>query len=152
MHGPLNVIISWSEFYHKLRYFVRFSKRHFRTVGLQRMVSVISHFHLKSAARTIICNLASGVRPPNCQLLISPPSVRIGLVFILPSWDLYVLILHEIWKRKSKWIGHFLRRNCLLKQVIEGKIKGELEVTRRRGRRRKKLFDDLKDGRGRRKL
>jgi hypothetical protein len=42
----------------------------------------------------------------------------------------------------------FLRRSCLLKQVIEGKIKGEIEVTRRRGRRRKKLLDDLKDSRG----
>jgi len=31
---------------------------------------------------------------------------------------------------------------------MEGKIKGELEVTRRRGRRRKKLLDDLKDKRG----
>jgi hypothetical protein len=41
-----------------------------------------------------------------------------------------------------------LRRNCLLKQVIEGKVKGEMEVTRRRGRRRKKLLDDLKDRRG----
>ena len=37
---------------------------------------------------------------------------------------------------------------CLLKQVIEGKIKGEMDVTRRRGRRRKKLLDDLKDSRG----
>jgi hypothetical protein len=37
---------------------------------------------------------------------------------------------------------------CLIKQVIEGKIKGEMEVTRRRGRRRKKLLDDLKDRRG----
>jgi hypothetical protein len=27
--------------------------------------------------------------------------------------------------------GHILRRNCLLKQVIEGKVKGEMEVTRR---------------------
>ena len=53
-------------------------------------------------------------------------------------------ILHEIRKRKAKWIGHILRRNCLLKQVIEGKVKGEIEVTRRRGRRRKKLLDDLK--------
>ena len=34
-------------------------------------------------------------------------------------------ILHEIRKRKANWIGHILRRNCLLKQVIEGKIKGE---------------------------
>jgi hypothetical protein len=50
---------------------------------------------------------------------------------------------HEIRKRKANWIGHILRRNCLLKQVIERKIKGEMEVTRRRGRRRKKLLDDL---------
>ena len=40
-------------------------------------------------------------------------------------------ILHEISKQKADWIGHSLRRNCLLKQVIEGKIKGEMEVTRR---------------------
>jgi hypothetical protein len=33
-------------------------------------------------------------------------------------------ILHEIRQRKANWIGHILRRNCLLKQVIEGKIKG----------------------------
>ena len=57
-------------------------------------------------------------------------------------------ILHEIRKRKANWTGHILRRNCLLQQVIEGKIKGQIEVTRRRGRRRKKLLDDLKDGRG----
>ena len=57
-------------------------------------------------------------------------------------------ILHEIRIRKDCWIGHILRRNCLLKQVIEGKIKGEMEVTRRRGRRRKKLLGDLKDRRG----
>jgi hypothetical protein len=55
-------------------------------------------------------------------------------------------ILHEIRKQKANWIGHILRRNCLL-QVIEGKIKGQIEVTRR-GRRRKKLLDDLKDRRG----
>ena len=57
-------------------------------------------------------------------------------------------ILHEIKKRKANWSGHILRRNCLLKQVIEGEIKGEMEMTRRRGRRRRKLLDDLKDGRG----
>ena len=57
-------------------------------------------------------------------------------------------ILHAIRKRKANWIGHILRRNCLLKQVIEGKIKGEIEVKRRQGRRRKKLLNDLKDRRG----
>ena len=57
-------------------------------------------------------------------------------------------ILHEIRKREANWIGHILRRNCLLQQVIEGKIKGQIEVTRRRGKGRKKLLDDLKDRRG----
>ena len=55
-------------------------------------------------------------------------------------------ILHETNKRKANWIGHILRRNCLIRQVIEGKIKGEMEVARRRGRRRKKLLDDLRKG------
>ena len=31
-------------------------------------------------------------------------------------------ILHQISKRKANWIGHILRRNCLLQRVIEGKI------------------------------
>jgi hypothetical protein len=54
-------------------------------------------------------------------------------------------ILHEISKRKANWIGHILRRNCLLRQVIKGKIKGGIEVTGRRRRRRRKLLDDLKE-------
>jgi hypothetical protein len=41
-----------------------------------------------------------------------------------------------------------LRRNCLLGQVIEGKIKWKIEVTGRRGRRCRKLLDDLKERRG----
>jgi hypothetical protein len=53
-------------------------------------------------------------------------------------------ILHEIRKRKANWIGYSLRRNCLLQRVIEGKIKGRIEVIRRRGRRRRKLLDDFK--------
>jgi len=57
-------------------------------------------------------------------------------------------IPHEIHKRKANWIGHILRRNCLLQWVIEGKIKGGIEVTGRRGRRRRKLLDDLKKRRG----
>jgi hypothetical protein len=55
-------------------------------------------------------------------------------------------ILHEISKQKANWIGRILRRNCLLQQVIEGKIKGRIEVTGRRGRRCRKLLDDLKEG------
>jgi len=33
-------------------------------------------------------------------------------------------ILHEIRKWKTSWIGHILRRNCLLQRVTEGKIQG----------------------------
>jgi hypothetical protein len=29
-------------------------------------------------------------------------------------------------KKKANWIGHILRRNCLLKHVIEGKIEGRI--------------------------
>jgi hypothetical protein len=57
-------------------------------------------------------------------------------------------ILHEISKWKDKWICHILRRNCLLQRVTEGKIKGRIEVTGRRGKRRRKLLDDLKERRG----
>jgi hypothetical protein len=57
-------------------------------------------------------------------------------------------ILHEINKRKAEWIGHILRTNCLLQRVIEGKINDGTEVTGRRGRRRRKLLDDLKERRG----
>jgi hypothetical protein len=42
------------------------------------------------------------------------------------------------------WIGHILSRNCLLKHVIEVKIERRIEVTGRRGRRRKQLLDNPK--------
>jgi len=57
-------------------------------------------------------------------------------------------ILHEIRKRKANWIGNILRRSCLPQRVIEGKIRGGIEVTGRQGRRRRKLLDDLKERRG----
>jgi hypothetical protein len=49
--------------------------------------------------------------------------------------------------RKANCIGHILRRNCLLQQVIEGKIKEGIEVKGRRGRRRNRLLDELKEKR-----
>jgi hypothetical protein len=56
-------------------------------------------------------------------------------------------ILHEVRKRKANWIGHILRRNCLLQRVTERKIQEGIEVTGRQGRRRRKLLDDLKEKR-----
>jgi hypothetical protein len=43
-------------------------------------------------------------------------------------------IVHKIKRRNAKCIGQILGRNCFLRHVIEGKIKGRTEVTGRRGR------------------
>jgi hypothetical protein len=53
-------------------------------------------------------------------------------------------ILHTIKTRKTNRIGQILGRKCLLKNVIEGKIEGRIEVRGRRERIRKKLLDDFK--------
>jgi hypothetical protein len=49
--------------------------------------------------------------------------------------------------RKANWIGHILRRNCLLKHVTEGKIEGRIEKTGRRGTRRRQLLNGLREKR-----
>jgi hypothetical protein len=54
-------------------------------------------------------------------------------------------ILHEISKQKASWIGH---RNRILQEVIEVKKRRWIEVTGRRGRRRRKLLGDVKERRG----
>ena len=41
-----------------------------------------------------------------------------------------------------------MRRNCLLKHVIKGKIKGKVELKGRRRRIRKQILDILKETRG----
>jgi hypothetical protein len=38
-------------------------------------------------------------------------------------------ILHAIKRRKANWVGRILGTNCLIKQVLEGKIEGRIEVT-----------------------
>ena len=60
--------------------------------------------------------------------------------------------LHKINRRKADWIGRILRGNCLTKYVIEGKIEVEIERTRRQGRIRTQLLDNLKEMRIYRKL
>jgi hypothetical protein len=46
-------------------------------------------------------------------------------------------IIYTVNRRKAKWIGHSLRRNCLLKLIVEGKIQEKIEMTGIRGRRLK---------------
>jgi len=40
-------------------------------------------------------------------------------------------ILQTIERSNAKWISRILRKNCLRKHVIEGKIEGRVEVTGR---------------------
>jgi hypothetical protein len=54
-------------------------------------------------------------------------------------------IVHTIKRRKANCIGWILNRNCYLKHVIKGKIRGRIEVTTRGGRTSKQLLDDLKE-------
>jgi hypothetical protein len=55
---------------------------------------------------------------------------------------------YPTYNEKPNWIGHILRKNCLIRHVIEGKIGGRIEVIGRRGRRREQLLDDFKEKRG----
>ena len=57
-------------------------------------------------------------------------------------------IIQTVKRKRAVWIGHSLRRNCLLKHVIEGKIEGRIQVTGRRGRRRKQLLVHFKEAGG----
>ncbi|KAJ4429397.1 hypothetical protein ANN_21554 [Periplaneta americana] len=50
------------------------------------------------------------------------------------------MMLKLIRMRKRNWLGHWLRRNCLLKDALEGMVNGR----RVRGRRRYQMIDDIK--------
>jgi len=55
---------------------------------------------------------------------------------------------HIIPKKKRKkvnWIGHILRRNCLLRHVVEEKVGEKKEMMGRRVIRRKQQLDELKE-------
>jgi hypothetical protein len=49
-------------------------------------------------------------------------------------------ILQTIKRRQANWVGHILRRKCLLKDVIAGKIHGRMDVTGIGGRSGKQLL------------
>lgn len=48
-------------------------------------------------------------------------------------------LLEDIKRRKKTWIGHVLRRDGLMKEVLEGRMRGKRTV----GRRRQQLLDDI---------
>jgi len=53
-------------------------------------------------------------------------------------------ILHTIKRKKANWIGHNLRRNCLLNKTLLKERYME-EMRGRQGKRRKELLDDRKE-------
>jgi hypothetical protein len=69
------------------------------------------------------------------------------LLQVLLKYDKILLKNVDFRGSKANRIGNILRRNCLLKHVIEDKIEGKIEVTERRGRRCEQLLDDLKEKR-----
>ena len=48
-------------------------------------------------------------------------------------------MLELIRKRKRNWLGHWLRRNCLLKDALEGMVNGK----KVRGRIRYQMIDNI---------
>ena len=49
------------------------------------------------------------------------------------------IMLELLKKRKRNWLCHWLRRNCLLKDVLEGMVNGK----KVRGRRRYQMIDNI---------
>ena len=49
------------------------------------------------------------------------------------------MMLELIKKRKRNWLGHWLRKNCLLKDALEGMVNGK----KVRGRRRYLMIDNI---------
>ena len=40
--------------------------------------------------------------------------------------NIIYIYIYVIKGRKANWIGHILRRNCLLRHVTEGKVEGRI--------------------------
>jgi hypothetical protein len=56
-------------------------------------------------------------------------SYRLRIEEVLHRVQVERNIIQKLKRRKAAWIGHILRKNCLLKHVFEGKIEGRIEVT-----------------------
>ena len=53
-------------------------------------------------------------------------------------------LLNDILRRKVNWIGHILRRSCLLHDAVEGQMTEVKGI----GRRKTQHLDDLRNRRG----
>ena len=69
-------------------------------------------------------------------------SDKINNEAVLKRVDETRCLIKTIWARKKNWIGHVMRGEGLLRDVLEGRMLGN----RRRGRPREKMLDDLMRG------
>ena len=81
------------------------------------------------------------------QLIHSPLSRGPRVLVQCTAVNIRFLLPFSTNRKKAKWIGHIVRRNCLLKRVTGGKTGGRSEVTGTRRRRRKQLIDYLTETR-----
>ena len=68
-------------------------------------------------------------------------STRLKVLILHNVESVYFFYSNPVYRRKTNWICHYFRTNCLLKHVVEGKF----EDTGRRGRRRKQLLINIKE-------
>ena len=59
-------------------------------------------------------------------------TVKIKNAVVLERVEEGRILLELIRKRKRNWLGHWLRRNCLLKDAEEGMLNGKKVHSRRR--------------------
>jgi hypothetical protein len=74
--------------------------------------------------------------------------VRNGVILHGVKEKTNIVYSYTVKIRKAKWIGYIWRRDCFLKNVIDGNVEGMIEVTRRRGRRYRQLLDNLRKRKG----
>ena len=67
---------------------------------------------------------------------------KIKNAFVLEIGGEGRIMLELIKKRKRNWLGHWLRRNCLLKDALEGMVNGK----KVRGRRSQMIDNSVKNG------
>jgi hypothetical protein len=105
---------------------------------------------LKSALANLVTHYFSEFSPAKIPVLLIKSTDLCFYQFRVNKINvcLEYLCRENINKNTLRINKNILRRNCLLQRVTEGKIKGWIEVAGGRGRRRRKLLDDLKERRG----
>ena len=113
----------------------------------QYMHSVLFYIILSPTSSTLI-KPSSGRGSSKAYILSTGTQFHVTVQTVYPSSARYGGTRHRLTCSTlhlcvSVCVGHILHRNCLMKDVIEGKVQGRIKVKGRWGRRRKWLLDDI---------